>query len=114
MGNSFQQNRFQPEKKALPKAFIFSAFLFLFLVLTAGCMQQPLPEAGTPPAHLYAGKCGLCHEPFHPQTHTYIGWKKVIPRMEQNAEAHGITEFLSGDEKASILAYLEKHARKGF
>jgi len=34
--------------------------------------------------------------------------------MEQNAEAHGITEFLSGDEKASILAYLEKHARKGF
>ena len=114
MGKNFQQNRLQSDWVSLIKAFGFSVFLFALLILTIGCVQQSLPEAGTPAAILYTGKCSLCHEPFHPQTHTYTGWKKVVKRMEQNAEAQGMNQFLSEDDRASILTYLEKNARKGF
>lgn len=92
----------------------FSGLLFSLLVLSAGCVQQPLPDADTPAGLLYAGKCSLCHKPFHPETHTYTGWKKVITRMEKNAQAQGIEQLLSDDEKALVLAYLEKNARRGF
>lgn len=112
MGNSIQQIRL--DKPALIKAFSFSVFLSFFVILTAGCVQQPLPEADSSPAHLYISRCSLCHEPFHPQTHTYTGWKNVVKRMEQNAEAKGMTQLLSEDERATILTYLEKNARKGF
>lgn len=113
MEKSFRQNRFL-EKEAAIKAFSFSALLSFFVILAAGCAQQPLPEADSSAVRLYISKCGLCHEPFHPQTHTYTGWKKVVKRMEQNAEAKGINQLLSEDDRASILAYLEKNARKGF
>lgn len=113
MGKSFRQNRLL-EKEAAIKAFNFSALLCFFVILAAGCVQQPLPEADSLPGLLYSGKCSLCHAPFHPQAHTYTGWKKVVKRMEQNAEAQGMNNFLSEEERASILAYLEKNARKGF
>jgi len=115
MENSFRQNRLHPEKAAAwTRVFSFSAFVSLFLLLTAGCVQQPLPEAGSAPALLYTSKCGLCHAPYHPQAHTYTGWKKVVTRMEKNAEAKGMDQLLSEEEKASIFAYLEKNGRKGF
>lgn len=114
MENSFQKNRSQPEKAPLTRVFGSLAFLFLFMVLTTGCAQQPMPEADSPPAILYVVKCGICHTPFHPEAHTFIGWKKVVTRMEQNARAQGMEQLLSEDERTSILAYLEKTGRKGF
>lgn len=114
MGNSVQEVRIRPGKAPLTREFGFFAFLTLFLVLASGCVQQPFPEADSAPALLYTSKCGLCHSPFHPQAHTYTGWKKVVKRMEQNAEAQGMNQFLSEEDRATILAYLEKNARKGF
>lgn len=114
MGKSLKKNRLQLEKAAAISAVSFSAVLSFFVILSAGCARQPLPEADSSPALLYTSKCGLCHEPFHPQTHTYTGWKKVVKRMEQNAEAKGMNQLLSEDDRDSILAYLEKNARKGF
>lgn len=91
-----------------------SALFALLFLMAAGCAQQPFPEADSDPARLFLGKCGLCHDPYHPQTHTRIGWGKVIPRMEKRAEEFGMSVFLTEDEKTTILTYLEKHARKGF
>lgn len=109
-----RKNKLKPGKASLARVFSFSAFLSFFMILASGCAKQPLPEADSSPALLYISKCSLCHEPFHPQTHTYTGWKKVVKRMEQNAEAKGMNQFLSEDERSFILAYLEKNARKGF
>lgn len=96
------------------KRFGPSTILAFFVLMAAGCAQQPFPEADSDPARLFQGKCGMCHDPYHPQTHTQIGWRKVVPRMQKRAEEFGISVFLSDGEKATILAYLEKHARKGF
>lgn len=93
--------------------FIYGVFFLALTLLTVGCNKPPLPEAASPPARLYADKCSACHPPFHPQSHTYTGWEKVVPKMEKKAEAMGIRALLSEEERSIILAYLKKHASKG-
>ncbi len=114
MGISTRQKKLPPSGKPKKRLSVFSVLFVSVLLLFAGCVKQPLPEAGSPAAAVYTGKCGLCHEPYHPQAHTYIGWKTVVTRMEKNAQAKGIERLLSDDERTTILAYLEKNARKGF
>ncbi|MCC7202238.1 MAG: hypothetical protein IT393_06245 [Nitrospirae bacterium] len=80
-----------------------------------GCRgKQSVPESGSPSALLYEGRCGMCHQVYHPLGHTYTGWIKVVSRMEKNAETVGIRPLLTEEEKNTILAYLKKHAIKGF
>lgn len=114
MGISPRQKKLQPSGKPEKSVSLFSALFVTVPLLFAGCVKQPLPEAGSPAAVVYTGKCGLCHEPYHPQAHTYFGWKTVVTRMEKNAQAKGIERLLTDDERTTILAYLEKNARKGF
>ncbi|CAG1064851.1 hypothetical protein BAC1_00417 [uncultured bacterium] len=113
MGISTRQ-KLPPSGKPKKRLSLSSVLFVSVLLLFAGCVKQPLPEAGSPAVDVYIGKCGLCHEPYHPQAHTYIGWKTVVTRMEKNAQAKGIERLLSDDERTTILAYLEKNARKGF
>lgn len=114
MGISTRQKKLPPSGKPKKRLSRFFALSVSVLLLSAGCVKQPLPEAGSPAVDVYTGKCGLCHEPFHPQMHTYFGWKTVIARMEKNAQAKGMERLLSDDERTTILAYLERNARKGF
>jgi hypothetical protein len=114
MGISPRQKKVPLYGKPKKRVSLFFALFFSVPLLFAGCVKQQLPEAGSPAAVVYAAKCGLCHEPYHPQAHTYFGWKTVITRMEKNAQAKGIERLLSDADKTAILAYLEKNARKGF
>ncbi|MFQ5441142.1 MAG: hypothetical protein ACE5EB_00280 [Thermodesulfobacteriota bacterium] len=102
--------RYGRSKRIVIHCALFSALA----LMTAGCETRTLPEADSPPAVLYAAKCGLCHPPRHPQVHTYTGWKKVVSVMEERAEDKGIKPLLSKQEKTVILDYLKKNARKGF
>ncbi len=96
------------------KKLVYRALCLALSLMTVSCVNQPLPEAESSPAILYVDRCGICHPAYHPQVHNYTGWNKVIVRMEKHADTNGIKPFLSKEEKAAILYYLEKNARKGF
>lgn len=98
----------------LSKRLAYPALCMALSLMAVSCVNQPLPEAETPPALLYVERCGICHPPYHPQVHNYTGWKKVIVRMKKHADTNGIRPFLPEDEEAVIHSYLEKNARKGF
>lgn len=97
-----------------PKRLVYLALCLALSIITASCVNQPLPEADSAQAVLYVEKCSICHPAYHPQVHNYTGWNNVVTRMEKQADDKGIKPFLSGDEKAVILSYLKKNARKGF
>lgn len=93
----------------------FCTPLLVLLIFVAGCHKpQPVPESDSPPALLYAVKCAICHQAYHPRAHTSFGWETVVERMEKNAETMGMGTLLSEEERTIILGYLNKHARKGY
>lgn len=96
------------------KRLAYLALCLALSIIAVACVKQPLPEAETPPAILYIDRCSICHPAYHPQVHNYTGWNNVVTRMEKQADDKGIKPFLSEDEKAVILSYLKKNARKGF
>lgn len=100
----------------MKKTLIYSGFCLLLTLPAVGCTggQQTFPEADSAPARLYTDKCSICHPAYHPAAHTSTGWTKVVPRMEKNAVEMGIKSLLSEEEKSIILAYLKKHASRGY
>lgn len=96
------------------KRLVYWALCLALSIIATSCVNQPLPEADSAPALIYVDRCSICHPPYHPQVHNYTGWNNVVTRMEKHADTAGIRPFLSEDEKAVILSYLKKNARKGF
>lgn len=96
------------------KRLVYLALCLALSFMTVACVKQPLPEAESAPALLYIDRCSICHPAYHPQVHNYTGWNNVVTRMEKQADDKGIKPFLSDEEKAVILSYLKKNARKGF
>lgn len=97
------------------KTLIYGGLCLTLSLLIVGCRgNQPFPETGSYAALLYTGRCGMCHQAFHPQSHTYTGWTKVVPRMEKRAEDVGIRPLLTEEEKPVILNYLKKYSSRGF
>jgi mono/diheme cytochrome c family protein len=91
--------------------------LAFLLLATAGCAIQtgdsnatPIPDAESPAARLYAGRCGGCHAVPHPARLTYPGWVQLLPLMERRMAERGMPP-LSEAERNQILAYLKAHAR---
>lgn len=101
-------------RKRTKRLFVFGALCVAFVLMATGCEERPLPEADSPPAILYAEKCGTCHKARNPEVHTYIGWVKVLPIMEKRAVEMGMEHLLTAEEKTIILRYMKKHGRKGF
>ena len=90
--------------------------LFLVVMLT-GCTGRGvlpaggvLPDAGTPAAQIYSKRCGICHAVPHPARHSYTGWLRLLPLMEQRMAERGIRP-LTNEERSAILRYLQAHAR---
>ncbi|GMR04277.1 MAG: hypothetical protein BMS9Abin23_0169 [Thermodesulfobacteriota bacterium] len=100
-------------KDGTAKTAVVILLLSAFTLFIAGC-KQTLPEIDSPGAKLYIAKCGICHPPRHPQIHTYKAWKKIVPIMDKRAQESGLRAPLTEEEKAAILEYLRKHARKMF
>lgn len=102
-------------QRAMTTVFFFGASILAITLLATGCHKpQPVPDPDSPPALLFKAKCGICHPAYHPRAHTSLGWEKVVPRMEKNAESMGMGNLLSEEERSIILGYLDKHARKGY
>jgi hypothetical protein len=89
----------------LPRAALALACL---AILISGC-RAPLPDAESPAAQLYARRCDNCHRPYNPHGLTAAMWETKVPLMEPKIRAAGMPP-LTDDERASILAYLERYA----
>jgi len=61
-------------------------------------------------AAVFAAHCSVCHALPHPERHDAAGWRILVPVMELRMSQRGLPA-LSEEEKASILSYLERHAR---
>jgi hypothetical protein len=81
------------------------------LVCAAGACacSRPLPDAESPPAKLYAARCGGCHAVYQPATLTPHMWQVQVERMDQKYRAVG-QPVPTPQEKAQILDYLTRHA----
>jgi hypothetical protein len=77
-------------------------------MLTFGCSQAPLPEAGSKAAGLYVEKCGTCHRVFYPSSLTPKMWEAMVSRMEIEMSRRGMT--LGAEDKTEILDYLSRNA----
>jgi hypothetical protein len=79
------------------------------LLLAAACSQQPLPDAASPGAVVYAQQCGLCHPAHQPALLTAEMWKIQVARMAEMRVRRGLQPLSASDEKL-ILGYLTSHA----
>ena len=77
------------------------------LVLASGC--APLPEADTPPAQLYARRCGECHRAYQPSTMTWPMWEYQLGRMKM-LFMQLRKPWLGPDEERTVVDYLQRHA----
>lgn len=70
----------------------------------------PLPEPDSVGAHLLKEKCGACHAPPHPNTHTAMEWVGVVGRMQNYRviRGHGA---IAQPEQQRLLEYLQAHAK---
>ena len=62
---------------------------FLFLVLLAGC-GPGLPDAESPGADVYRGRCGGCHRLFPPGSMTAEMWNVQVARMRGEFARRGL------------------------
>lgn len=71
---------------------------------------QVLPEPDSVGAHLLKEKCGACHAPPHPNTHTAMEWVGVVGRMQNYRviRGHGA---IAQPEQQRLLEYLQAHAK---
>ncbi len=86
-------------------------FLAIAGIGAAGC-TMPMPETESAEYKLYESKCNLCHPVYSPKLLSGRTWGFVVKKMEKKVKATGIREVLTEEEKATILSYLTKHARK--
>lgn len=78
----------------------------------AGCATGPMsiPDAHSPAAQLYAGKCSACHSLPHPKRNSYREWRHLLALMQLRMAERGMP-VLTGEEKETLLGYLQSHAR---
>lgn len=71
---------------------------------------QPLPEPTSAGAQLLQQKCGGCHAPPHPNTHTSMEWVGVVGRMQNYrvVRGHGA---IAQPEQQRLLEYLQAYSR---
>ena len=76
-----------------------------------------LPDAGSPGATLETRYCSQCHAAPPPGVHTAKEWADVTGRMQQHITDKSTTNsgvmVPSSSELASIVDYLDKHAKPG-
>jgi hypothetical protein len=75
------------------------------------------PDASSPGATLESKYCSQCHSAPPPDVHTAKEWADVTGRMQQHigdqATTNGGVMVPSASEMASIVEYLDKHAKPG-
>lgn len=69
-----------------------------------------LPEPDSAAAKVYVKKCGECHAPPAPTSHTVAEWPPIVHRMQYRRIAKG-KGALTEPEFKVILEYLTTHAR---
>ena len=76
-----------------------------------------LPDASSPGATLETKYCSQCHAAPPPSAHTAKEWADVTGRMQQHitdkSTSNGGVMVPSSSEMASIIDYLDKHAKPG-
>ena len=70
-----------------------------------------LPEADTAASKIYIKKCGECHAPPLPTSHTVAEWPSILHRMQYRRIAKG-KGALTEPEFKLISEYLSAHARR--
>jgi hypothetical protein len=92
-------------------------------ILPPGFEAGALPEPGSAGARLTVRYCVQCHNLANPAMHHAAKWPAIVERMVDRMEGRGnlgvlMAEMMAGvsapsaDEKASIVAYLQKHAQE--
>jgi hypothetical protein len=89
----------------LPRAALALSCVAIFI---SAC-RAPLPDKDSPAAQLYARRCDNCHRPYNPKGLTAAMWELKVKLMEPKMQTAGMPP-LTPDERASILAYLERYA----
>jgi hypothetical protein len=79
------------------------------LALVGASCDARLPEPESPGARLYAARCGGCHRVYAPSSLTAAMWELTVRRMQGELVRRGVPP-LSGDEQATLLAYLAQHS----
>lgn len=91
-----------------------AACLALVLAGCAGTGGMPagayIPDGESPAAQVFVSRCGVCHPVPHPGRHNYDAWVYLVSIMEQRMAERGM-EGLTDADRATILAYLQDHAR---
>jgi len=93
------------------------ASLILFSLLLVSCSNEhqqvslSYPDADSEPAMLYLSKCGDCHAAPLPTAHTAKMWVSVVNRMQFRMISKKVFP-LNEKEQASILQYLQTHAKQ--
>jgi hypothetical protein len=88
-----------------------TVFFVLFLALFTGGLgcNASLPEPESPAAHLYQQRCSGCHRLYAPNLLTAEMWKFMVARMELEFQRRGVSP-LPGEERQTILDYLQRHS----
>ena len=84
---------------------------------------EQLPERKSRGAQLVIGYCVQCHNLANPAMHNAEKWPGIVERMVLRMEGRGnmgtlMSEMMAGvkapaaEEKAAIVAYLQRHAQK--
>jgi hypothetical protein len=92
-------------------------------ILPPGFEAGALPEPESAGARLTVRYCVQCHNLANPAMHHAAKWPAIVKRMVGRMEGRGnmgllMAEMMAGvrapsaDEKATIVAYLQKHAQQ--
>ena len=92
-------------------------------ILPPGFEAGALPEPNSDGARLTVRYCVQCHNLANPAMHHAAKWPAIVERMVDRMEGRGnmgvlMAEMMAGvrapsaDEKATIVAYLQKHAQE--
>ncbi|HRY86838.1 MAG TPA: hypothetical protein P5305_03060 [Rubrivivax sp.] len=73
---------------------------------------KALPDADSGGARLVSTYCAQCHAAPQPTLHTAKDWTSVTQRMHVHMEGWQGVKTPSEEEMKSIVAYMQKHARK--
>ncbi len=79
------------------------------LAISAAACDARLPAADTPGAHLYASRCGGCHQLYAPGSMTAPMWTMIVQRMQGELARRGVAP-LTAAEQSTLLAYLGQHS----
>lgn len=85
------------------------AMALLFVTSLASACKQPLPEANTAAAELYARRCGQCHHAYAPMSLTAAMWGIQVEMMEAKMRQSHLPP-LTDQERDTILSYLTRNA----